>query len=287
MRRYNGWHELKIHSEYDRRRTVRNQRILFCVGMLLIAVLMIWGGVSLWKHFQREEVEETMNTEVSTSVTPEPTIVPTETPTEPPIEVLVEENIECIILDAGHGGVDGGTSSEDVLEKNINFAVVMYMKELLEEAGVEVRLTRSGDDFMDVSERAEFANQNKEDVDLFVSIHCNYFEDDASVSGLEAYYYTGDDGGQACAERMIEVLKGNEDIKVRSAKHGGYYVLKYTEIPSVLVEMGFLSNQADCEKLNSAEYQKLLAEELAKAILLNLEECSEQNAEQSQALAEE
>ena len=67
-------------------------------------------------------------------------------------------------------------------------------------------------------------------------------------------------------------VKENEDIKVRSAKHGGYYVLKFTEMPSVLVEMGFLSNKAEREKLNSEEYQKLLAEELVKAILENLKE---------------
>lgn len=271
-RKYNGWRELKIHSEYNRRKTVRNQRILFGIGVGVLLILMICGGVFLWKHFHKEDAVNAVNQELAVSETPEPTIVPTVAPTEEPVEVIEEKVSGCIVLDAGHGDVDGGTFCEDVLEKDINFAVVMYMKEILEEAGIEVRLTRSGDDFMDVSERAEFANQNKEDADLFVSIHCNYFEDDASVSGLEIYYYTGDEAGQACAESMIEYLKKSEDIKVRSAKHGGYYVLKFTEMPAVLVEMGFLSNKEEREKLNSEEYQKLLAEELAEGILLSLKE---------------
>ena len=271
-RRYNGWRELKIHSEYDRRRLVRKQRILFGVGVFVVLVLLIVGGFFLWKHFHRDEAEATGNIDVAVAETPEPTAVPTEVPTKEPVEVVVEEVTGRIILDAGHGGVDGGTFCEDVLEKNINFAVVTFMKELLEEAGVEVILTKSEDVFMDVSERAGFVNENKDGVDLFVSIHCNYFEDDDSVSGLECYYYTGDEEGQACAECLIESLKDCDDIKVRSAKHGSYYVLKFTEVPAVLVEMGFLSNPAERNKLNSEAYQKVLAEELTDGIIEYLKE---------------
>lgn len=279
MGRYNGWRELRNQSGYDRRKVVLRQRILFFGGIFLGVVLMIGSCIYLWNHIQSRKDDEVKQVTVLDE-TPQPTVAPTAVPTKEPVEVI-EEVTGCIVLDAGHGDVDGGTFCEDVLEKNINFAVVMYMKEILEEAGVEVRLTRSGDDFMDVSERAEFANQNKEDADLFVSIHCNYFEDDASVSGLEIYYYTGDEGGQACAESMIEYLKKNEDIKVRSAKHGGYYVLKFTEIPAVLVEMGFLSNKTEREKLDSEEYQKLLADELSEGVLQYLKKSAEHVPEAS------
>ena len=278
-KKYNGWRELKIQSEYNRRKLVRNQRIFFGIGVGVLLVAVICGGIFLWRHFRGEDAQNALNSEVVLAETLEPTTIPTVEPTAEPVEVIEESCSECIVLDAGHGNVDGGTSCEDALEKDINFAVVMYMKDILEATGIEVRLTRSGDDFMVVSERADFANQNKEDADLFVSIHCNYFEDDDSVSGLEIYYYTGDEGGQACAESMIEYLKKNEDIKVRSAKHGEYYVLKFTEIPSVLVEMGFLSNKAEREKLDSEAYQKLLAEELSEAVLQYLEESAEQKTE--------
>ena len=208
-RRYNGWRELKIHSEYNRRRIVRNQRILFGVGVGVLLISLICGGVFLWRHFHREDAD-VVNQEVLVKASPTPTVVPTPEPTKEPIEVIEEKVSGCIILDAGHGDVDGGTFCGDVLEKDINFAVVMNMKELLEEAGVKVILTRSGDDFMNVSDRAEFANRNKEGVHFFVSIHCNYFEDDDSVSGLEIYYNVDDGEGQICAESMIEYLKKNE-----------------------------------------------------------------------------
>lgn len=276
-RRYSGWRELKIHSEYNRRRVVKRQRILFGVGIGIILVLLICGGVFLWQRFHKEDAKTVTNQELNAAKTPEPTVNPTETPTEAPTEEplkeLVEENLGCLVLDAGHGGKDGGTFNGDILEKDINLAVVQYIKEALEEANIEVILTRSTDDFLDVPERSDFANQKE--ADLFVSIHCNFFEDDASVSGLECYYYEENKGGQAFAESMIEVLKENKDIKVRSAKHGNYYVLKYTEMPSILVELGFLSNNAESEKLNSADYQELLAEEIAKGILLQFTNESE------------
>ena len=282
-KRYNGWRELRTQSGYDRRKVVRNQRICFGIGVAVVLILLIIGGVFLWKHLKRGDDEAAGNPDAVTA-TPVPSAVPTATPTEvptkEPVQVLVEEYSGLVVLDAGHGGIDGGTFCEDVLEKDINFAVVQYIKEILESSGVEVSLTRSGDDFLDVSERTSIAN-SVEGADLFVSIHCNYFEDDESVSGLEIYYYTGDEEGQACAEQMIDLMKENKDIKVRSAKHGGYYVLKFTDIPAVLVEMGFLSNPAERDKLNSAEYQKLLAEELAEGILANLKKSPGQNPEQS------
>ena len=94
-----------------------------------------------------------------------------------------------IFLDAGHGGSDGGTFSGDVIEEDINLSVVLRMKEFLEEKGAEVVLTRDSDETVSLSERAQTANRT--DADLFVSIHCNYYEDDASINGLECYYYDG------------------------------------------------------------------------------------------------
>lgn len=283
-RRYNGWRELRSSSRTDRRRQSNAGGIRLVIIAVIMLVLAIAGGILLWKCLRSDDALEVANSEIPLDMTVEPVILstpePTAMPTPEPVEEVVEEKIGSIVLDAGHGGVDGGTYYEDVLEKNINFAVVMYMKEILEEEGVEVFLTRSEDDFMDVSERTGIVNQYTEEADLFVSIHCNYFEDDDGVSGLECYYYKEDEVGQASAERMIESLKGNKEIKVRSAKHGGYYVLKFSDMPAVLVEMGFLSNKAERDKLNSEEYQKLLAEELSKAIVLNLKEMAETEKEE-------
>lgn len=260
-RRYNGWRDVRHNTRKNRKKIIAYTVRIIPLAMIPIVVILVICGFAFIKDLVKpEETSEVVNLVTMTDMEIEPEIIPTEPP-------VVEDKV-ILVLDAGHGGKDGGTFGGDVLEKDINLAVVLYIKEALEETDIEVILTRSTDDFLDVSERSSLAN--KEEVDMFVSIHCNSFEDDASVSGLECYYHEENDGGQALAESMIEVLKGNDDIKVRSAKHGNYYVLKYTDMPSILIEMGFLSNKAEREKLNSADYQELLAGEIAEGILLNL-----------------
>lgn len=181
----------------------------------------------------------------------------------------------CIILDAGHGGSDGGTLAEGVtsgdnqsinaVEKDINFAVVLRMKTLLEELGIEVVLTREADKTISLDERVEIANSKE--ADLFVSIHCNFFEDDASISGLECYYFEGSDSGKRYAEKMLEKIADGGKVDTRNVKESDFYVLKRTESIAVLVELGYLSNAKECWLLASEEYQETLAKELVKGIL--------------------
>lgn len=185
----------------------------------------------------------------------------------------------CIVLDAGHGGSDGGTLAEDVLsengrrmdivEKDINLSVVLYMKALLEEQGVEVILTRESDETLSLDERVRIANSVESD--LFVSIHCNYYEEDASISGLESYYFEGSDSGKRCAEKILEKVESGGKIKTRNAKESDFYVLKRTKIPAVLVELGYLSNTKECLLLAEKEYRETMAKELVAGILEVLE----------------
>ena len=174
-----------------------------------------------------------------------------------------------IILDAGHGGSDGGTQADgnrsDVLEKDINLAVVLRMKTLLEELGAEVVLTRESDETLSLDERVRIANSNE--ADLFVSIHCNYYEDDASISGLECYYFSGSDNGKQCAEKILETMSDSGNVYTRNVKESDFYVLKRTKIPAVLVELGYLSNAEECRLLAEDEYKETLAQELVKGII--------------------
>lgn len=181
----------------------------------------------------------------------------------------------CIILDAGHGGSDGGTLAEgiicvdncriNVVEKDINLAVVLRMKTLLEELGIEVVLTREADKTISLDERVEIANSKE--ADFFVSIHCNFFEDDASVSGLECYYFERSDSGKLYAEKMLEKIADGGKVDTRNVKGSDFYVLKRTKSVAVLVELGYLSNEKECRLLASEEYQETLAKELVKGIL--------------------
>lgn len=178
-----------------------------------------------------------------------------------------------IILDAGHGGSDGGTQADsnrsDVVEKDVNLAVVLRMKTLLEENGLEVVLTRESDETLSLDERVRIANTNE--ADLFVSIHCNFFEDDSSVSGLECYYCKGSENGMRYAEKILEKIGTGGKVETRNAKESNFYVLKNTDIPAVLVELGYLSNTRESQLLSEKEYQETLTEELVNGILTALD----------------
>ena len=183
--------------------------------------------------------------------------------------IFTGNGVYRIILDAGHGGNDGGTQADgnrsDVLEKDINLAVVLRMKTLLEELGAEVVLTREADETLSLDERVRIANSNE--ADLFVSIHCNYYEDDASISGLECYYYAESDIGKQCAEKILDTIADGGDVDTRNTKESDFYVLKRTKVPAVLVELGYLSNAKECQLLAKDEYRDTLEKELVEGVL--------------------
>ena len=170
-----------------------------------------------------------------------------------------------IVLDAGHGGKDQGTSAGKALEKEINLEVVNKLAEELRDAGAAVLLTREDDTKVGLEDRAEYANENK--AELFVSIHCNFCEEDAGVKGLECYYRDGSSEGEALAERIIQAVESEEQISCRGTRIGDFRVLNKTEMPAVLVEIGYLSNQSECRKLTEESYQKQLVKKLAEGIL--------------------
>ena len=181
-----------------------------------------------------------------------------------------EQEKYTVVLDAGHGGEDGGTVEQTATEKEINLAVVLKMRELLENQGICVVLTREQDIFIKLEERVRVANGEK--ADLFVSIHCNYYEKDSLIYGLECYYCKGAEDGKYYAERILDTIEKSGEIVSRNAKPSGYYILKNTTVPAVLVETGYLSNYNERNQLMSGEYQEKLAQGLVERIIEGLEE---------------
>lgn len=183
-------------------------------------------------------------------------------PTELP--AITQKNTR-IILDAGHGGKDNGTSYEEEKEKDINLAVVGKMKEILEQRGFTVMLTRERDEFISLDERVDMANQLE--ADLFISIHCNDYAQDSSIKGLECYYLEGSIEGESYANNIIEILKERGNVETRNAKPENYRVLRNTNMLSVLIELGYISNREERQNLIDNDYQEKLAEELVECIL--------------------
>ena len=191
-------------------------------------------------------------------------------------EQVEQEPYATVILDPGHGGSDGGAIAvlEDVeiIEKDIDVEVTEMVKALLERQNIEVLLTREEDVDMDLKERTAFAN--KTDADLFVSLHCNTSEDDITASGLECYYEKNGEKGKDLAVNIMAAAEATGKIETRELRTEMMYVVRFAEMPSVLVEMGFMSNTDELEKLCRTSYQQILAGAIAQGILdtLNIEE---------------
>lgn len=176
-----------------------------------------------------------------------------------------------VVVDAGHGGPDGGkTGVNGKLEKELNLIIAEKVKKLLEEEGIAVIMTREEDGWLaetrigDLKERVRIMNESK--ADLAVSIHQNSYHEE-SVFGAQVFYYTTSGEGKAAAEILQnELLEIDPENKKREKANNTYYILKKTEVPTVIVECGFLSNHKEAEKLSDEAYQGKIAEAVVKGI---------------------
>ena len=261
-------------------------QFLFYVILGVIAILSTFGILYLRDHGKHDVDKKTSNTIthliVEDTKVQEIFLNESKEEQEDIVEEVVEESAEKqddgivrVVLDAGHGGKDGGTYHNDVLEKNINLAVTLYLEELLADKDMELVLTRDEDVFLSLQDRAYIANQVN--ADFFVSIHCNYYDGEQAVSGMECYYYPGSEDGLKCAQIISAKLKSEKSFKVRSPKADDLYVLENTDMPAILIEIGYISDAAERQKLTREDYQRLLATKISEGILASLEELEIQN----------
>lgn len=177
-----------------------------------------------------------------------------------------------IVVDAGHGGKDNGASVGDVIEDEINLAVALELKELLELAGAQVILTRKEDNDLaakeainrkkeDLQKRVELIE--KEDVALFVSIHMNKYGN-TQVSGAQVFYRVNDDVSKLLANLLQEEFKELKSSK--KVKIGNYYILNNSTKPGVLIECGFMSHPEELELLQQKEYQIKISNAIYRGI---------------------
>lgn len=191
----------------------------------------------------------------------------------------VEKKEYTVVLDAGHGSSDSGkVGINGVLEKDINLSISKKTKKYLEKKGIRVVMTRGKDESLaegengnrkvqDMKARVKRINDTKPD--LAVSIHQNSYHEE-SIHGAQVFYYEHSESGEKDARILQEALLAVDPDNTRQVKaNTTYYLLKRTEVPILIVECGFLSNQEEAEKLASEDYQK----ELAKAIANGIESC--------------
>ena len=187
-------------------------------------------------------------------------------------------SIRCVVIDAGHGGEDGGTSSAaGLVEKEVNLSVAFALRDLCETAGIPVVMTRTEDkllydrnvDFqgrkkvLDLAARRLVAEQTAATYDgncLFVSIHMNAFPQ-PQYSGMQVWYSTRDLRSAEIAESIQTTSRALMPENTRQIKAGGsnIYLLDRITTPAVLVECGFLSNPAEAQRLSEDAYRRAVA----------------------------
>ena len=181
---------------------------------------------------------------------------------EDPVLPVVQPVYGVVTVDPGHGGSDPGCGDTDAPEKDIVMPISMEVKRLLEQAGVTVVMTRQTDEGVSLDERAIIANEAGSD--LFVSIHCNSFEEE-TVRGMDCYYHRAEPAKQL-AQAILDEAAGL-GIVTREVQKNNYQVLWDTDMTAVLVETGFLTNPEEYALLCSEAYQKNVARAIAGAVL--------------------
>ncbi len=173
-----------------------------------------------------------------------------------------------IIIDPGHGGKDPGTSFGSISEKNITLKVGTLVKNKLEAAGAKVLMPRTGDTFPTPQDRVDFTHANYGEI--FVSIHVNSAANTAA-QGTETYYAKtpGDmyEEDIDLATFVNNQIVNNLNMKNRKVKEEKHIVSANTNIPAILVELGFLTNSEDRAKMTDDQYVEQFAESIYKGIL--------------------
>ena len=178
-----------------------------------------------------------------------------------------------IVIDAGHGGMDKGTSSQNVEEAPLNLIITKKLEKELLQLGCNVVLTRKDENDLsssnrfskseDMKERIRIINDEKNDI--FISIHMNQFQN-PTVKGLHVFYNPASNQSLEFASIMQKEV--NQQLKQnKQMKKGDFYILNKTRIPGILIECGFLSNNEDRNHLLDEKYQDKIVNCFIKGII--------------------
>lgn len=180
-----------------------------------------------------------------------------------------------VVIDPGHGGVDGGAEADDgTPEKNINLNIALKLKQLAENDGWNVIMTREEDTGLYSEQNSTIRSKKTEDLkkrkeifdssaaDAAVSIHLNSYTADRSVRGAQVFYADGSEESKMLAECIQDQMKNRRKAMAKS----DVLILQQAKVPTVIAECGFLSNYEESRKLRTDEYQNKLAKNIYSGI---------------------
>jgi N-acetylmuramoyl-L-alanine amidase len=167
-----------------------------------------------------------------------------------------------VVIDAGHGGYDrGGVPGQRVAEKTMNLDVAQRVRALLQASGYRTVMTRDSDVFVPLGTRVAIANSYRNGI--FVCIHFNSARR-SGANGIETYFYSRE--SLTLASAIHYRVAGAVPSANRGVRRRGYYVLRKTRIPAVLVECGFLTNPSEARNVQNSAYRQKLAEQIAAGV---------------------
>lgn len=203
------------------------------------------------------------------------------------IERLLDRNYKSssktqIVIDPGHGGIDPGTSKNGIVEKTINLEISQKLQHYLKMLGYKAILTRDKDSSLrglsslgdtllqsDLNARVRIINRNN--AKLFVSIHLNSNPDDKSMEGPIVYYNQNIPNSKILANsvqrELNNTIMNKQKHKYNRPEVESFYVLRFSNIPGVLVETAFVTNKNDRKLLTTDEFKEKTAQAIAKGII--------------------
>lgn len=189
---------------------------------------------------------------------------------------------KTIAIDAGHGGIDGGAvSKQGAIEKDLNLAISLYLRDYLQQAGAIVVMTREEDTDLAAKDTKIIARRKTEDLmkrvaiikeskpDIVVSVHMNSIPSD-KWSGAQTFFTPSNESNGVLAALIQEEIRRNLENTNRIAsviKNEVYLMKQITDIPMALVEVGFLSNAEEAGRLANADYQRSVAAAIYQGIM--------------------
>jgi len=223
-----------------------NQRTLVIIIAILSTAIILILALSFLNKSGHSALNNSANSATSENSSAEPT-------EDPPI----------VIIDAGHGGWEPGAGNGPINEKDIVLAISLEVERELKEKNIGYYMIRNDDTYVSLEDRVRIANEKSSK--LYVSIHNNSFTDKAQ-GGILTTYNPSSPTGKKIAEIMQSKL-GNIGMRDRNImQRPNLYVLRYTDMPAILLEIGFISNKKDLKLLTDVSFQQKCAQQIVLGI---------------------
>ncbi|WP_346914133.1 cell wall-binding repeat-containing protein [Clostridium sp.] len=190
-------------------------------------------------------------------------VVPARTLTANTAKAITNNSNYRVFIDAGHGGSDPGACANGLREKDLTLSIALKVQRILQSKGIEVVMRRTTDTYLDFRDISSVANNSGSDA--FTSIHINSAT--PAAYGIETYYAPNRMDSMPLADSVQKQVISTTGAYNRGLKTNDFNVVKYTTMPSILVECGFISNQSEAIKMSTNSYQELLASGISNGII--------------------